>query len=165
MLMTLLLVSDSNIDNIRNQLSKEVANCYQWMTNNKLSMHMGKTKLIVFSSRRRQYLSTNFHIKCQDNVIKSSDKIKYLGLYLEQSLAGDHTVNSIIGKCALIGLKFMYRHSKALNERSRKLLASALIRCHFDYSACAWYEGVTTKLKTRLQIAQNKMVRWLDCPR
>ena len=29
----------------------------------------------------------------------------------------------------------------------------------FDYSACAWYEGVTTKLKTRLQIAQNKMVR------
>ena len=99
----------SNIDNIRNQLSREVANCYQWMTNNKLSMHMGKTEVIVFSSRRKQHLLKNVHIKCQDNVIKSSDKVKYLGLHLEQSLAGDHTVNSIIGKCAS-KLKFMYRH-------------------------------------------------------
>ena len=80
-----LLVGDSNIDNIRNQSSKEVANCYQWMTNNKLSMHMGKTDVIVFSSRRKQHLLKNFHFnKCQDNVIKSSDKIKYLGLHLEQ---------------------------------------------------------------------------------
>jgi len=55
----------------------------------------------------------------------------------------------------------MYRHSKALNQRARKNLASALIQCHFDYSASAWYMSVCTTLKNKLQIAQNKIIRFV----
>jgi len=150
---TVLLVSDSNMETIGNELSREVENCYQWMTNNKLSMHMGKTEVIIFSSKRKKSLVKNFQINCHDSVIKSSDRIKYLGLHLDQNLTGEHTVSSIISKCTS-KLKFMYCHSKALNQRARKNLASVLIQCHFDYSASAWYMSVCTTLKNKLQIAQ-----------
>ena len=55
----------------------------------------------------------------------------------------------------------MYRYSKSLNERSRKLLTSALVQCHFDYAASAWFMGSTKALKDKLQVAQNKMVRFI----
>jgi len=49
---------------------------------------------------------------------------------LNQTLSGDDTVN--YSEQVYSRLKFMHRHSKALNEKSRKLLASALIQHHFD---------------------------------
>ena len=55
----------------------------------------------------------------------------------------------------------MYRHRNALNFKSRKLLTSALIQCLFDYSASSWYMNLTGKLKHKLQVAQNKVVRFI----
>ena len=37
----------------------------------------------------------------------------------------------------------------------------ALIQCHFDYACSAWYGGLKLKLKQRLQICQNKMLRYV----
>ena len=45
-----------------------------------------------------------------------------------------------------------------------KNLCSALILCHFDYSCSSWYDGLTNGLKRKLQIAQNKVVRFIDSP-
>ena len=38
---------------------------------------------------------------------------------------------------------------------------SALIQCHFDYACSAWYSGLTKRSKLRLQVAQNKVIRFL----
>ena len=40
---------------------------------------------------------------------------------------------------------------------TRKTLYSALILCHFDYSCSAWYSGLNKLLKSKLQVAQNKV--------
>jgi len=156
---TILLFSDPDIEKVASELSKEIGNCLHWLTNNRLSMHMGKTETLVFSSKRKKNRTKNFVIQCQGHDIKPS-KVKYLGLTLNQTLSGEDTVTSILSKCTS-RLKFMYRHSKTLNEKSRKLLASALIQCHFDYASSAWYSGTTKELKIKLQIAQNKMVRFI----
>ena len=55
----------------------------------------------------------------------------------------------------------MYRQQKALNFKSRKLLASALIQPYFDYAAPAWYFGIPKSMKQRLQTAQNKISRFI----
>ena len=44
---------------------------------------------------------------------------------------------------------------------ARKSLCSALIQCHFDYSCSSWYPGINKTLKNKLQIAQNKMIRFI----
>ena len=58
-------------------------------------------------------------------------------------------------------LHFLYRHANYLNERSRKTLCSALIQGHFDYCCSSWFSTLSVKLKKRLQVTQNKLVRFI----
>ena len=37
----------------------------------------------------------------------------------------------------------------------------ALIQCHFDYSCSSGYEGVCKSLRSKLQVMQNKTVRFV----
>ena len=41
------------------------------------------------------------------------------------------------------------------------LLTSALIQCHFDYGSSMWYTGTTCRMKKKLQITQNKVIRFI----
>ena len=41
------------------------------------------------------------------------------------------------------------------------LLTSALVQCHFDYGSSMWYTGTTCLLKKKLQITQNKVIRFI----
>ena len=40
-----------------------------------------------------------------------------------------------------------------------------MIQCHFDYASVIWYSGLTQTFTTKLQIVQNKIIRFiLDLP-
>ena len=58
-------------------------------------------------------------------------------------------------------LKCLYRNKNCLSLQSKKTLCSTLIQCHFDYACAWWYEGLTKNMKDKLQIAQNKIVRFI----
>ena len=58
-------------------------------------------------------------------------------------------------------LCFLYRQGHFLNERSRRTLCTALLQCHFDYCCSSWFSSLSTKLKNKLQVMQNKMVRFI----
>lgn len=58
-------------------------------------------------------------------------------------------------------LRFLFRQSKFLTTATRKLLSSALIQCHFDYACCWWYKSLTSRDKSRIQILQNKIIRFV----
>ena len=49
---------------------------------------------------------------------------------------------------------------RSLSVPLRRLLCNALIQPFFDYACNAWYPGVNKNLKTRLQAAQNKYIRF-----
>jgi hypothetical protein len=57
----------------------------------------------------------------------------------------------------------LYRNSKCLSFTCRKLLCSALIQFQypFDYSCSSWYESLNKSLKKKLQVAQNKVIRFI----
>ena len=116
----------------------------QAITNNRLSMHSGKTEVIVFSSKRKRSRISNFSIILEDNEIKPQSTVKYLGLKIGQDLSGDSIVDDIVSKCSA-RLKFFYRHQGSLNLKSRKTLVSALVQCYFDYSVSSWFYGLTNK--------------------
>ena len=58
-------------------------------------------------------------------------------------------------------MKFLYKYKDLLNFESRKTLCSALIQCLFDYSCPSWYPGINKDLKGKLQVAQNKVIRFI----
>lgn len=155
-----IIFSHKDPDKISLMLGKGLESCSHWLVDNKLSLHLGKTECIIFGPKRKLKQVTNFQIKCNDHVIKSQTSIKYLGLDIDQQLSGEITVNSIIKKVNA-RLKFMYRKANCLSLETRKILTTALIQCHFDYSCSSWYAGISQTLKNKLQIAQNKTVRFI----
>ena len=58
-------------------------------------------------------------------------------------------------------LKSLYRKRNFLNLTTKKLLVMSLIQCHFDYACSYWYPGLSKILKNKLQVTQNKIIRFV----
>ena len=145
---------------ISEKLGIELEMCSKWLIDNKLSLHMGKTECVLFGSKRKLRKIDNFSIECNGHTIKAQRSVKYLGLNLDDQLTGETIVNSIVKK--VNGrLKFLYRQCSFLEEKLRKSICSALIQCHLDYACSSWYSGLNKQLKKKLQICQNKTVRFI----
>ena len=155
-----ILVSDKHISNIEKLLKKELETVNDWLIDNKLSLHLGKTESILFGSKIKLKSESNLNISCRGTDIQPKERVKYLGATLEQSLSGESMVKSIIQK-ANARLKFLYRKQKYLNLHTKKLLVMSLIQCHFDYACSFWYPGLTQFLRNRLQTTQNKIIRFV----
>ena len=56
-------------------------------------------------------------------------------------------------------LKFLQRKKK-LTPALRRLLCNALIQPHIDNASSAWYTSLTQKMKNKIQITQNKCIRY-----
>ena len=102
-----LLVSGTSVSVIEETLGHELTFLCEWLVDNKLSDN--------------------------DNEVTAKDNVKYLGVSLDQSLGEKYIAESILKKrnCRL---KFLWRQAKYLNRNSRKLLATSLLLCHFDYA-------------------------------
>ena len=57
-------------------------------------------------------------------------------------------------------LRFLYRKNRFLSQPLRRLLCNALIPPHFDYACSAWYPNLNNRLKSKLQMLQNKCIRF-----
>ena len=59
---------------------------------------------------------------CNNHVIQSTDHVKYLGVYIDNSLSGDYIVDSVVKK--VNGrLKFLYRQANFLDFNAKCLYA------------------------------------------
>ena len=155
-----ILVADKSVSTIEILLQKELEVVSEWLVDNKLSLHLGKTESILFGSKIRLKSHSNLQISCKGTNIESKEVVKYLGAVLEQCLSGESMVNLIIQK-ANARLKFLFRKQKFLNLHSKKLLVMSFIQCHFDYACSFWYPGLSQLLRNRLQVTQNKMIRFV----
>ena len=155
-----LIISGKEPNKIAEELSKELSSCRNWLIDNKLSLHLGKTEAILFGTRHKLNEVNSFAVKCNNEVIQNVKNVKYLGLQLDEELAGESIVNEI-SKKVNSRLRFLYRYKDYLNTESRKTLCTALIQCHFDYSCSSWYPGINKGLSDKLQVLQNRMIRFI----
>ncbi|CAM1302576.1 Uncharacterised protein r2_g1254 [Pycnogonum litorale] len=156
-----ILVNSPNLNNIENSLSYSLYSLNQWFLKNKLSLHPGKSESILFGPPSKLKLSDKLNIKLYDTVITAKTSVNYLGCIIDQRLSFDSHVDSVITRVNS-SLRFLYRKSPFLpGINVRKKLCSAIISSHFQYAASAWYPGLSVNLKKKLQIAQNKTVRFI----
>ena len=103
-----ILVADKNISTVETLLQRELEVVRDWLIDNKLSLHLGKTESILFGSKPRLRSQSNLKIECKGSVTEPNDNVKYLGAILEQTLTGENMANSILQK-ANARLNFLYR--------------------------------------------------------
>ena len=117
---TAILFSDKNTRVISQKLSGMLKSCHEWLVDNKLSLHLGKTESIIVGPKHRlQKLSLeDIKISCNGIHIEAKSSVKYLGIMIDQFLSGDLIVSSIIKKVNQ-RLKFLYRNKNCLSLKSR----------------------------------------------
>lgn len=155
-----ILFAHKNPSIISQKLGQTLESCSSWLVDNKLSLHLGKTECLIFGSKRKLKQVKEFKIVCNGHTIESTKSVKYLGLNIDDSLSGESIVNCILTKVNS-RLKFLYRQANVLDFRTRKYLCSALIQCHLDYACSSWYPSLNKCFKNKLQICQNKIVRFI----
>ena len=156
-----ILVSGKNKNSIESVLGSELETVSEWLIGNKLSLHLGKTESILFGSKQRLHKAEpSLNISCNGHPIASKDSVKYLGATIDQCLSFEDMVTSIIKK-ANARLKFLYRKRVFLTKHTKRLLVLSLIQCHFDYASPVWFYGISQHLKNKLQVTQNKLVRFI----
>ena len=161
---SVILASGSTPQEVTNKLSQDLKSRSEWFVDNKLSLHIGKTEFILFGSRTRLARIEQCQIPFNGTVIKSKQSVKYLGVILDQCLSGEEMALYIIKKISC-KLRFLYRQRRFLTQQLRRDLSVALIQSHFDYCRLAWQTTLSKVLKSKLQVLQNKMVRFiLDLP-
>ena len=150
---------DSKI--IGDQLNKDFNSLFEWFSDNKLSIHFGeeKTKSILFGTKQLLHKGKSLNIRYGDTEIKQHTKVSYLGCILDNDLSGESMVTKVL---SLINgrLKFLYRKQKFLTYSLRRLLCNALIQPHYDYACSAWYPSLNKRLLKKIQISQNKCIRY-----
>ena len=120
-----LFASGKNVADIESMLSSELDYVSNWLIDNKLSLHLGKTQSILFGTKRRLSTGAKLNVICNGNVIESKSNITYLGVTLDQFLSGEIIASNILYKSSN-KLKFLCRNAGIFNLK-KTLLISALI--------------------------------------
>ena len=91
--------------------------------------------------------------------MKRQSKVTYLGCLLDEAMKVEpvelKVIKKINGK-----LKFLYRKNRYLTKQFCRILYNALIQQHFDYACPAWHPYLNEKTKRKIQIIQNKFIRF-----
>ena len=139
--------SDSTV--INTELNKIAT----WLSANKLSLNIKKTKYIIFHSFRKQIDNIIPEIKLKDDVIEKVNSFNFLGITLDENLNWNLHINRIsikISRC--IGILCKLKHFIPLYIL--KTIYNSLILPQFSYGILAW--GAK---HSRLSLLQKKAIR------
>ena len=158
---TCLVSQHRNTKTIEEHLSREFSTLVDWFVDNRLSVYFGeyKTKSILFSPKHISKSIGQMNILYKEVKIKQYIKVTYLGCVLDECLTGESMAMQVC-KEVTSKLKFLYRKNRFLSKDLRRLLYNALIQPHFDYACAAWYPNLNKKYKNKLQVLQNKCIRF-----
>ena len=132
---------------------KILNNLYIFFENHRLTINADKTEFILFCKpKNNDVKSYKLHVK--DQIIKHSNSVKYLGVFLDQNLTFQDEVKSILQKMSC-GIKCLYSIRDLFPEKTRLMLLNALVVSHLQYSAIL-LTGITVNLMTTLE----KQLNW-----
>ena len=79
-------------------LSDQLASCGRWMVDNRLSLHLGKTECILIGTRNGLRNAEDFRVVCDGDEVKRVEKVRYLGVMLDQHLNGQAQAMNVLRK-------------------------------------------------------------------
>ena len=107
---TNLLLGEKSLKKINKLVNSDVKALCQWIRSNKLSLNTGKTEIIVFKNKK-QKITKHLNFRISGQKIIPTRTVKYLGVFLNDSLSWDTHLNTLILKLnRAIGLLAKIRH-------------------------------------------------------
>ena len=126
-----------NIENhyCEDTINKELSNIHQWLTSNKLSLNIKKSKCMVFHTTKKKNEYSDLNIN--DIAIEKIYQFRFLGLYINNNLTWETHIKHTSLKISKIiftinRLKHIYRRHIVHN------IYNTLILPHLSYCVISW---------------------------
>ena len=91
---TNLLNFNSCVKSINKQVNYDLKNLSNWLKANKISLNVGKTELVRFTSSEKQ-LDCDLKIKLNGKKLYETDSVKYLGIQIDKRLTWKQYINQV----------------------------------------------------------------------
>ena len=133
---TSLYYSCKNVQALESIMNQELSKISEWLSANRLSLNVGKSKLLYFTNNNRTVLQ-NINIKINDQILAEVSSAKYLGVYIDNKLQWDSHINAIklrLSKGASILAKIRHYVPKSV----LRSLYFTFINSHIDYNLLNW---------------------------
>lgn len=139
-------------------MQEDIDTIYNWLSQNKLSMNIKKTKIMIIKSDTNKTQNTNIKITIKNETLEQVDSYRYLGITIQNNLKWDKHINIIKRKIiAMSGV--VYRLGNRLNNQTLRSIYFAYIHSQLSYLAPIWGPTTAKYHITSLQISQNNAVR------
>ena len=139
--------------NVLPELELDIQNISDWMYWNHLKMNNAKTELITFRSRsglKKQQLP---EIRVGNEVVKSSEHIRFLGITLDQDLEMNKFISTKV-RAAYVNTKKINKIRKLVTEEETKMLMSSNVLSYLEYGNSILVNLPMSTIKS-LQSIQN----------
>lgn len=153
-----LFYSNTDINHNINAIESDLKVISEYLSINKLTLNINKSNFINFCTRQNRFQSPS-SISFNNGKIFKIEKVKYLGLIIDQHLSWVDHINYICSKVSpMIGIISKLRHF--LPKPILLNIYYSFIHCRFEYLALNW--GATYKLHLyRLQVLQNRALKFI----
>ena len=132
---TNLLHINESFKKTQKYLNFDLKYLHKWLLANKISLNCNKTELIIFHKPRAK-LPDKLNIKLNGHILKHAHAIKYLGVYLDETLTGDQHCN-ILSK-TLSRANGVLAKARHYAPRELRSMYYALFSSHLNYGSQVW---------------------------
>ena len=138
--------STEDIETLCDDSNEELTNISEWMRSNKLSLNASKSEfLIVGYKRQLNGIQQLVQLKIDEDSIKRVQKVKYLGLAVDENLTWNEQYKSLKDKIKC-GLSSIRKLTNILPQTKLERVYRALVECHLRYGNELWGSLSDTKL-------------------
>ena len=143
---------------LQKHLNDDLKILYNWLLANKISLNCDKTEIIFFHKQGEKI--PNIKIKMNSHRIYPSKSIKYLGIYIDETLNGSYhckNIQTILKRAN--GMLCKARHY--VDAKNLKSLCYAIFSSHLVYGCQIWGQTINIHNK-RIFKLQNRAMRKLS---
>ena len=158
---TNLLNIGSSTKKIQKETNQDLKCLYKWLLANKISLNNNKTEIIYF--HKPGAVSPDLKIKMNGLTLHPSNYIKYLGIYLDETLSGNHHCDLLAKKLKRAnGMLCKARHYVPKEEL--KSIYYAIFSSHMIYGCQVWGQSINihTELIFKLQNRAMRIINFAD---
>ena len=159
---TSLLFKSKDLSSLTINVNSELTKISHWISANKLSLNIGKTKCMLFQNTQNQ-IPNHEEIILHGNKIEKVDHFKFLGIWIDKNLNWKKNTNEKCKKIAQL-LAIINKVKPLLQSCTLKQIYNALVQPHLSFGLLAWYSNIRGNLTniSRLFKLQKKAVRLID---
>ena len=138
---------------LKQTMNSELEKVYSWFVINKLVLNVKKTHFMIFGNQKVNI--DTLHIN--DELIKRSNSIKFLGVYIDEEMKWKSHVNNVLNKISK-NIGVINRLKEFIPKNILLSLYNTLVLPHLNYCSIIW--GSCSKyLLDRILKLQKRVVR------